>query len=141
MRRVMLATALAAAACTPPKTTTYAVPVETPTPSYGSSMRGGAERVMAVDTLYAWCEGPRLNIIVDARTNSGGWTAFRLNPIPGPDGRRTFEAVGEAPHGPVSDGVLGMRIAHEEAPPFGVERVRVLSQTNQLEAVIQGGPC
>ena len=43
----------------------------------------------------------------------------------------------------IAYGILSLRTrsAHEEAPPFGVERVRVLSQTNQLEAVIQGGPC
>jgi len=138
----MLAAALALSACVqeePP--VTIAVPVETPTPSKANAVRPGVERLMSVETLYAWCEAGRLNIIVDGWTSTGGWLGGRLNPLPTVDGRRTFEAVAMPPNRPSSTAISPMRIAHEETPPYWLERVRVLSQTNQLEAVIQFGPC
>lgn len=138
----MLAAALTLCACVQnPATTAVAVPVETPTPAKANAVRPGMQRLMSVETLYAWCEAGRLMIIVDGWANSGGWTGGRLNPLPTVDGRRTFEAVGLPPNRPSSTAIETMRIAHEETPPFWLERVRVVSQTNQMEAVIQFGPC
>lgn len=142
MRKVILATALALSACAQETVVrTIAVPIETPTPSKPLSVRPGAQRLMSVETVYAWCGDGRLKIIVDGMTNSGGWTNGALNPIPTVDGRRTFEATALPPRGAASSAIEAMRIAHEETPPIGVERVRVVSQTNQIEAIIQFGPC
>jgi hypothetical protein len=140
LRKVMLAGALALGACTP-RVETIVVPVETPAPAKALSVRPGMQRLMTVETLYAWCEGGRLMIVVDGMTNSGGWTGGSLNPLPTADGRRTFEAVAVPPRGPASTALQPMRIAHEEIPSYWLSRVRVLSQTNQLESEIQLGPC
>lgn len=141
MRKVILAAALALSACTQETVRTIAVPIETPTPSKALTVRPGAQRLMSVETVYAWCGEGRLRLIVDGMTNSGGWTNGALNPIPTVDGRRTFEAIALPPRGSASSAIETMRIAHEETPSIGVERVRVVSQTNQIEAIIQFGPC
>jgi hypothetical protein len=138
----MLSAVLALSACAQEPPVTIAVPIETPTPSKPNAVRPGTARLMSVETLYAWCQAGRLMIIVDARTNSGGWTGGRLNPLPTIDGLRTFEAVAVPPsRRGATMAIESMRIAHEETPPHWLERVRVLSQTNQLEAVVKLGPC
>jgi hypothetical protein len=136
----MLAAAIALSGCAQ-KVETIAVPIETPTPAKANTVRPGVQRLMTVETLYAWCEGGRLMIVVDGMTNSGGWTGGSLNPLPTVDGRRTFEAVAIPPRRQASSAIEAMRIAHEETPPYWLSRVRVLSQTNQLESEIQLGPC
>lgn len=140
MRQVCLAAALALCACTSETVTYVEVPMPTAKPAYAAAVRPGGERLMTVDRLYAWCERGLLMLQVTGTANTGGWSEPRLNRVSNQGGLLVYEIVAQRPTRRADARVLEpFTVRHEDAWPTGASRVRVVSQTNEMTAVIS--PC
>jgi len=136
----LLASALALTACTTETVTYTEVPMPTAKPAYATSARPGGQRLMTVDRLYAWCERGLLLLQVTGSTNTGGWSDARLNRVSNQDGLLTYELIAQPPKGRGDPRQLQtLSLKHDDAWPVGASRVRVISQTNEMTAVI--APC
>ena len=136
----MLLAALMLSGCAADVVTTTIVPIPTAEPAMPNAARPGGTRLMAVDRLYAWCEGDRLKVQVSASANTGGWSEARLNRVSLVGGLITYEAVAREPRGPMVTMMIQMfTIEFDEPLPYGVNRVRVISQTNEMNADLKIG--
>lgn len=141
MRLAVLLTAAALLAACKTETTTYVeVPMPTAKPAYATSVRPGGQRLMTVDRLYAWCERSLLMLQVTGSANTGGWSDARLNRVSNQDGLLTYELIAQPPNGRGDPRNLqSFSLKFDDAWPVGASRVRVISQTNEMTAVI--APC
>lgn len=136
----MMLAALVLGGCAADVVTTTVVPIPTAEPAIPNAVRPGGTRLMAVDRLYAWCEGGRLRVQVSASANSGGWSEPRLNRVSLVGGLITYEAVARQPQGPmVTMMIQTFTIEFDEPLPYGVNRVRVISQTNEMNSDLKIG--
>jgi hypothetical protein len=136
----MMLAALVLGGCAAPVVTTQVIPIPTAEPASANSVRPGGTRLMAVDRLYAWCEGERLRVQVSASSNSGGWSEPRLNRVSLVGGLITYEAIAREPRGQaVTMMIQTFTIEFDEPLPYGVNRVRVISQTNEMNADLKIG--
>ena len=132
--------ALMLSACTTETITYVEVPMPTAKPAYATSVRPGGQRLMTVDRLYAWCERGLLLLQVTGTANTGGWKEPRLNRVSNHSGVLTYEIIAQPPQGRGDQRVLEpFTIRHDDAWPNEASRVRVISQTNEMTAVI--APC
>lgn len=142
-RRTAFVPVLAAlwlSACTTETITYIEVPMPTAKPAYATSVRPGGQRLMTIDRLYAWCEKGLLKLQVTATANTGGWTEPRLNRVSNQAGLLTYEFIAQPPAGRGDTRLLEpFTIRHEDAWPNNSARVRIVSQTNEMTAVI--APC
>lgn len=135
-----LLAALFLSACTSRTITYVEVPVPTAQPSYTTSARPGGQRLMTIDRLYAWCEKGLLVLQVTGTANTGGWRDPRLNRVSNSGGLLTYEFIAQPPGGGGDHRTLQpFTLRHEDAWPNEASRVRIISQTNEMTAVI--APC
>ncbi len=136
----ILCLSLALAGCTVEKVTYVEVPMPTAKPAYATNVRPGGQRLMTVDRLYAWCERGLLTLQVSASANTGGWTDARLNLVSNHGGLVTYEAIAQPPSRTGDPRqVQTFTVRHEDTWPNHAARVRIVSQTNEMSAVI--APC
>ncbi len=131
--------ALFLSACTTETVTYVEVPVPTAKPAYATSVRPGGQRLMTVDRLYAGCEKGLLVLQVTASANTGGWSDARLNRVDNKNGLLTYEIIAQPPRNGDSRTLQQFTVHHDDAWPNEASRVRVVSQTNEMTAVI--APC
>lgn len=135
----LLLAGLLLSACT--REITYVeVPMPTAKPAYSTSVRPGGQRLMTVDRLYAWCERGLLMLQVTGSANTAGWRDTRLNRVSNQSGLITYEIIGQPPQGRGDARTLqSFTIRHDDMWPNDAARVRIVSQTNEMTAVI--APC
>lgn len=139
-RTAFLLAVLALTACKTETVSYVEVPMPTAKPAYATSVRPGGQRLMTVDRLYAWCERSLLKLQVTGTANTGGWREPRLNRVDNKGGLLTYELVALPPGGRGDQRVLEpFTVNHEDAWPNEASRVRIVSQTNEMTAVI--APC
>ncbi|MFT3808562.1 MAG: hypothetical protein QM698_01455 [Micropepsaceae bacterium] len=137
----LLIATLALAACKTETVTYTEVPMPTAKPAYATSARPGGQRLMTIDRLYAWCERGLLLLQVTGTANTGGWSDARLNRVSNQDGLLTYELIAQPPGGRGDPRRLQtLSLKHDDAWPVGASRVRVISQTNEMTAVISTCP-
>ncbi len=138
-RRLPLIAALGLSACATETITYVEVPIPTAKPAYATSARPGGQRLMTIDGLYAWCEKGLLLLQVAGSANTGGWSDARLNRVSNHGGLLTYELIAQPPQRADQRTLQQFTIRHDDAWPSGASRVRVISQTNEMSAVI--APC
>lgn len=139
MRALALAYALVLSACTTETITYVDVPVPTAKPAYTTAARPGGQRLMTIDGLYAWCEKGLLLLQVTGSANTAGWSDARLNRVDNKGGLLTYELIAQPPQRGDARTLQQFTIRHDDAWPNEASRVRVISQTNEMTAVIS--PC
>lgn len=137
--RILALTALLLAACKTETVTYVEVPVPAAKPAYTTAARPGGQRLMTIDGLYAWCEKSQLVMQVTGSANTGGWTDARLNRVSNQGGLLTYELIAQPPGRGDANAMKQFTIKYEDAWPNEASRVRVVSQTNEMTAVI--APC
>lgn len=143
LKRRGLAALLAAASvvggCTSEEVTYATIPIVSAEPSLPAQTRHGADRLMTVEKLYAWCDQGQINLQVSATANTGGWREPHLNRLSVEGGTILFEAVAVAPPpGRAASSVVDLlTFRHNEPAIRGVTRVRVIGQSNEMQADIQ----
>jgi len=141
MRRTasLLIAALMLSACKTETITYFEVPVPTAKPAYTTNARPGGQRLMSIDAMYAWCEKGLLMLQVTGSANTGGWSDARLNRVSNQGGLLTYELIAQSPERGDQRTLQKFTIRHDDAWPNEASRVRVISQTNEMTAVI--APC
>lgn len=135
---VLLAAAAMPGACTTTEITHVQVPITTAVPSLPSQVRPGAQRVMTIERLYAWCEEGEIRLQVSGMTNTGGWRDPYLNRVSVDGGIVTYEMLAIAPRGRVNAQVMDtLTVRHAEPAVRGVTRVRVIAQANEMQGDLQ----
>jgi hypothetical protein len=136
---VPLLAALVLSACKTETVSYIEVPVPTAKPAYNTSVRPGGQRLMTIDGLYAWCERGLLVLQVTGSANTSGWRDARLNRIDNKGGLLTYELIAQPPKRGDERTIQQVSVRHDDAWPNEASRVRVISQTNEMTAVI--APC
>ena len=104
-------------------------------------MNPGLKRLSQVDGVAGACKAGTLSLQVGATANSGGWGEPSLRRISLDRGTVTYEVVATAPSGPAVSMVMQMfMVTHTDADSAGIERVRVLAQSNEMTAPVSGCP-
>ncbi len=127
-----------------PRKGTIVQPVElvTAAPAHATAVSPGMRRVLAVDSLYVWCLYGKLNIQTSGFNNTAGWREARLNRLTLDKGYLTYEIIAFPPDAASGGSVRqGFTVKHQEPMPFGVTRVRVVSQSNEMQADVQVPGC